>query len=50
MSLGVLGPSPDQTILPAGVVLDALAITAEKAPGVVTSQNPAVVAGLVPVD
>ena len=35
---------------PAGSSYDALAITAEQAPGVVTSQNPAVVAGLVPVD
>jgi hypothetical protein len=50
VSLGVLGPAPEQTILPAGASYDALAITAEKAPGVVTSQNPAVVAGLVPVD
>jgi anti-sigma-K factor RskA len=50
VSLGVLGPEPQQTILPAGAAYDALAITAEKSPGVVTSQNPAVVAGLVPVD
>jgi anti-sigma-K factor RskA len=50
VSLGVLGPAPEQTILPAGASYDARAITPEKAPGVVTSQNPAVVAGLVPVD
>jgi hypothetical protein len=50
VSLGVLGPSPSKTILPAGASYEALAITAEKAPGVVSSQNPAVVAGLVPVD
>jgi anti-sigma factor RsiW len=36
--------------LPAGASYDALAITAEKSPGVVASQNSAVVAGLVPVD
>ena len=45
VSLGVLGPSPEQTIVPAVSAYDALAITAEKAPGVVSSQNPAVVAG-----
>jgi hypothetical protein len=50
VSLGVLGSSPDQAIVAADANYDAMAITAEKKPGVVSSTNPAVVAGLVPVD
>lgn len=48
VSLAVLGSSPEQVKLPLGGDYEALAITAEKSPGVVTSTNPAVVAGLVP--
>jgi len=48
VSLAVLGSSPSQMKLPLGGSYEALAITAEKSPGVVTSSNPAVVAGLVP--
>jgi hypothetical protein len=48
VSLGVLGNDPGRTQLPLGADYDALAITAEKRPGVVSSSNPAVVAGLVP--
>ncbi|MDQ3107992.1 MAG: anti-sigma factor [Actinomycetota bacterium] len=47
VSLGVLGNDPDRLRLPIGGVYEALAITAEKKPGVVASDNPAVVAGLV---
>lgn len=50
VSLAVLGASPQQAELPLGGEYDALAITAEKSPGVVSSDNPAVVAGLVPTD
>jgi hypothetical protein len=50
VSLAVLGASPQQAELPLGGEYDALAITAEKSPGVVASNNPAVVAGLVPTD
>lgn len=50
VSLAVLGSSPSQMKLPLGGSYEALAITAEKSPGVVTSSNPAVVAGLVPTD
>lgn len=50
VSLAVLGASPQQAQLPLGGEYDALAITAEKSPGVVSSNNPAVVAGLVPTD
>lgn len=50
VSLAVLGPSPEQMKLPLGGEYEALAITAEKSPGVVVSNNPAVVAGLVPTD
>lgn len=48
VSLAVLGTSPEQMKLPLGGTYEALAITAEKSPGVVASSNPAVVAGLVP--
>ena len=48
VSLGVLGSSPGQTVVAAGADYEAMAITAEKKPGVVASSNPAVVAGLVP--
>ena len=48
VSLGVLGPKPGQLVVAAGASYEALAITAEKQPGVVSSSNPAVVAGLVP--
>lgn len=50
VSLAVLGAEPSQMKLPLGGSYEALAITAEKSPGVVTSSNPAVVAGLVPTD
>jgi anti-sigma factor RsiW len=48
VSLAVLGNDPDPVKLPLGGEYEALAITAEKSPGVVSSSNPAVVAGLVP--
>lgn len=48
VSLGVLGNEPGRMELPVGAEYDALAITAERKPGVVSSSNPAVVAGLVP--
>lgn len=48
VSLAVLGSSPQQAKLPLGGRYEALAITAEKSPGAVSSANPAVVAGLVP--
>ena len=50
VSLAVLGSNPEQVKLPLGGKYEALAITAEKSPGVVASNNPAVVAGLVPTD
>ena len=50
VSLGVLGPKPGRLVLAADASYEAIAITAEKKPGVVASSNPAVVAGLVPVD
>lgn len=50
VSLGVLGSSPEQLIVSAAAGYEALAITAEKKPGVVSSTNPAVVAGLVQPD
>ena len=50
VSLGVLGSKPGKLALAAGATYEAIAITAEKKPGVVASSNPAVVAGLVPVD
>lgn len=50
VSLGVLGSSPEQLVVAAAADYEAMAITAEKKPGVVSSSNPAVVAGLVPVD
>lgn len=50
VSLAVLGSSPSQVKLPLGGAYEALAVTAEKSPGVVASSNPAVVAGLVPTD
>lgn len=48
VSLGVLGSSPGQLVVAADANYEAMAITAEKKPGVVSSSNPAVVAGLVP--
>ena len=50
VSLGVLGSKPGRLVLAADASYEAIAITAEKKPGVVSSSNPAVVAGLVPVD
>ena len=50
VSLAVLGRSPEQVVLPLGGQYEALAITAERSPGVVSSSNPAVVAGLVTTD
>ena len=50
VSLGVLGSSLGPKILAASADYEAMAITAEKRPGVVTSAGPAVVAGLVPPD
>ena len=47
VSLAVLGNAPEQSVLPLGGEYEALAITAEQSPGVVSSSNPAVVAGLV---
>lgn len=48
VSLGVLGSDPHPTQFAAGADYEALAITAEKAPGVAASTNPAVVSGWVP--
>lgn len=48
VSLGVLGSRPGQLVVAADASYEAIAITAEKKPGVVSSSNPAVVAGLVP--
>ena len=48
VSLAVLGNDPERVKLPLGGEYEALAITAERSPGVVSSTNPAVVAGLVP--
>ena len=50
VSLGVLGSKPGKLVVAADATYQAIAITAEKKPGVVSSTNPAVVAGLVPVD
>ena len=50
VSLGVLGSKPGQLVVAADATYEAIAVTAEKKPGVVSSTNPAVVAGLVPVD
>ena len=50
VSLAVLGNAPERARLPLGGAYEALAITAEKSPGVVSSSNPAVVAGLVRTD
>lgn len=47
VSLGVLGSKPGQAIVSAAATYQAMAITAEKKPGVVSSSNPAIVAGLV---
>jgi hypothetical protein len=47
VSLGVLGSKPGQLVVAADASYEAMAITAEKKPGVVSSSNPAVVAGLV---
>ncbi len=45
ISLGVLGPDPDVWVFEAGGTVDALALTDEAFPGVVVSEQPAVVAG-----
>ncbi|HSP02520.1 MAG TPA: anti-sigma factor [Acidimicrobiales bacterium] len=45
VSLGVLGPSPEVVAFRADPALDALAITQEVAPGVVSSENPALLVG-----
>ena len=45
VSLGVLGPSPGVVAFRADPSLEALAITQEVAPGVVSSQNPALLVG-----
>ena len=50
VSLAVLGNDPERIKLPLGGSYEALAITAEASPGVVSSSNPAVVAGLVRTD
>ena len=50
VSLGVLGSKPGQLVVAADASYEAIAITAEKKPGVVSSTNPAIVAGLVPAD
>ncbi|HEX2849816.1 MAG TPA: anti-sigma factor [Acidimicrobiales bacterium] len=48
VSLAVLGNSPGIVRFPVGADYDLIAITAERAPGVVSSQNAPVVAGAVP--
>ena len=48
VSLGVLGSKPGRLVVAADAEYEAIAVTAEKKPGVVSSSNPAVVAGLVP--
>ena len=48
VSLGVLGNSPNVTAFEVGTGVQALAVTAERAPGVVSSNQPAVVSGWVP--
>lgn len=45
VSLGVLGPSPEVVAFRSDPALDALAITREAAPGVVSSVNPAYLVG-----
>jgi hypothetical protein len=45
VSLGVLGPSPGVVAFRADPSLDALAITQEVSPGVVSSENPALLVG-----
>ena len=50
VSLGVLGPEPERGQVAAAGEFDALAITAERQPGVVQTTQPAVVAGWVPTD
>ena len=45
VSLGVLGPSPGVVAFRADPTLEALAITQEVAPGVVSSENPALLVG-----
>ena len=50
VSLAVLGNDPERVKLPLGGSYEALAITAEESPGVVASNNPADVAGLVRTD
>lgn len=50
VSLGVLGREPERGQVAAAGSFDALAITAEKQPGVVQTTQPAVVAGWVPTD
>lgn len=50
ISLGVLGERPQRGQLAAAGDFEAMAITAEKKPGVVQTKQPAVVAGWVPTD
>ena len=45
ISLGVLGPDPEVWVFEAAETVDALALTDEAAPGVVSSDEPAVVVG-----
>lgn len=48
ISLGILGDRPQRGQLAAGADFEAMAITAEKKPGVIQTTQPAVVAGWVP--
>lgn len=50
VSLGVLGSDPKRGQVAAAVDFDAMAVTAEKEPGVVQTTQPAVAAGWVPPD
>jgi hypothetical protein len=45
ISLGVLGPDPDVWVFEGAGTVDALAVTDEAVPGVVSSDQPAVVVG-----
>ena len=45
ISLGVLGPEPEVWVFEAAETVDALALTDEAVPGVVSSDQPAVVVG-----
>lgn len=48
VSLGVLGPKPERGQVAAAGAFDAMAITAEKQPGVTQTTQPAIAAGWVP--